>query len=377
MRLILLPFLLLFLLFSSGCSTGSSSDSETSSSAESSSGGSSGSTTSTSRNAENEPYYDQHWHLHVNSYLTSTYSVSSEASINIDDAWSITKGENITVAVIDTGIANNHADLTLYKQYNAYTGVADSSPIYGTDDYEHGTAVAGIINAQVNGIGGVGVAPSANLIAINDGIGNGGSFSSTIIESFNFANEQGADIINNSWGTGNVLDSVRDKINDLATNGRNGKGIIIVFSAGNSGTSIGDDESALDTVIGVGATNKNNLRSYYSNYGEELDIMAPGGSTLGIFTTDIPGNTGYVNNEYITIDSSNRFAGTSAAAPVVSGVIALMLSANPNLTRAQVMEILKDTSDKIGNFTYVDGHNNFYGYGKIDAGAAVAAAYGY
>jgi len=161
---------------------------------------------------------------------------------------------------------------------------------------------------------------------------------------------------------------VRDKIVDLANNGRGKKGTIIVFSSGNNDRDMGNDESAIPEVIAVGATSKYNLRAYYSNYGANLDVVAPGGYYMGITTLDNMGSDGIasIDEDYILYNDSKSFIGTSASAPIVSGVIALMLEKNPNLTRVDIENILKSSSDKIGSIDYIDGRNNYYGYGKIN-----------
>lgn len=131
---------------------------------------------------------------------------------------------------------------------------------------------------------------------------------------------------------------------------------------------MGNDESAIPEVIAVGSTDKNNLRAWYSNYGENLDILAPAGFDIGITTLDPMGEKGIaiLNDNYLLANDVNSFIGTSASAPIVSGVIALMLEKNPNMTRIEVENILKNKSDKIGNLDYIDGFNVYYGYGKIN-----------
>ena len=191
---------------------------------------------------------------------------------------------------------------------------------------------------------------------------------SETVELFTKAEEFGADIINNSWGTGDVSQAVKDKIVDLAKNGRGGKGTIIVFAVGNKDINIGNDESAIPEVISVGATDKKNVRASYSNHGTNLDVMAPGGYDLGITTLDDMGTVGIATftDNYLLYNDTNRFRGTSASAPIVSGIVALMLEKNPNLTRSEVENILKNSADKIGEFPYSSGRNDYYGYGKVN-----------
>ena len=121
-----------------------------------------------------------------------------------------------------------------------------------------------------------------------------------------------------------------------------------------------NDESAIASVIGVGATDRENLRADYSNYGEDLDIVAPGGYWLGVSTIDPLGSNGASGNEYNRYDeryngSDVAFTGTSASAPIMSGVIALALEKNPNLTRVAIQELLKKSTSTIGqNTPYID-----------------------
>jgi subtilisin family serine protease len=159
----------------------------------------------------------------------------------------------------------------------------------------------------------------------------------------------------------------------LANNGRDGKGTIIVFAVGNDDIDMGNDESAIPEVISAGATDKNNLRVAYSNHGQYLDLMAPGGNNIGITTLDAMGDRGKssVTENYLLYNDSNMFFGTSASAPIVTGVTALILEKNPNLTRVEVENILKNSSDKIGSIVYTNGRNDYYGYGKINLNKAM------
>jgi subtilisin family serine protease len=123
-------------------------------------------------------------------------------------------------------------------------------------------------------------------------------------------------------------------------------------------------------AIAVGACTDAAVRSYYSQYGPKLDFVAPSnGGEKGITTTDRMGAAGDDPGNY-----SFEFGGTSAATPLASGVAALILSANPNLTAEQVRTTMRQTCHKIGDTPYTDGRNDYYGYGRLDAEAAVKAA---
>ena len=124
-------------------------------------------------------------------------------------------------------------------------------------------------------------------------------------------------------------------------------------------------ESMLETVIGVGASDEDNLRAIYSNFGTGLDIVAPGGFNLGVTTTNYRDDG---NSAFIKAEDPDGFIGTSASTPIVSAALALLLEKNPQLTRQQVQQRIKDSADKIGNFEYTEGHNPYYGYGKLNVG---------
>jgi len=312
-----------------------------------------------------EPYYYQQWYLDKDDTFYLQNGIDAQASINAGNMLKIYSAKGIKIAIIDDGVDTKHEDLTnsFVATYDIITKSTDVSHT-NADEY-HGTAVTGIIGARINSKGIAGIAHQAQLIFLKD---SETITDSQTIELFNKAEEFGADVINCSWGTYDVSDAVKAKIVDLATNGRDGKGIIIVFASGNDDRDMGNDESAIPEVIGVSATDKYNERTSYTNYGPELDVMAPGGDYIGITTLDDSGSDGEasLNEDYFLYNDSYFFAGTSASAPIVSGVIGLMLEKNPNLTRVQIMDILKNSSDKIGSVEYVNGRNDYYGYGKIN-----------
>jgi subtilisin family serine protease len=321
-----------------------------------------------SRALTKDPYVKKAWYLKDEYYY-------NDSDINIEEAWNYTKGKGIKIAIYDKGIDIDHPDLKeniiAFENFND----PDSNIPYSNDDKNwHGTSCAGIISASENSIGSVGVAPQASLYAV----GYSENDISKDIEAFTWLMKEGVSVINNSWGSYENLDAYSEIFEELATKGRDGKGIILVFAAGNKKENLDkndiNDESESPYVISVSASTRKNKIASYANYGSAIDFTAPGGdSKSGLFTTDARGSLGYTDYEY-----TENFIGTSAAAPVVSATVALMLSANPNLTRDEVIKILKSTSDKLGNYTYdKNGHNNHWGYGKINAGRAVRVAYAY
>ncbi len=312
-----------------------------------------------------EPLYYQQWYLENNRTFYTQNEIDENASINAKDLLKRYRGEGVKIAVIDNGLDMEHEELqgSVIASYDIDTKTTDVSPTLPTE--YHGTAVTGIIASRVNAKGIRGVASGADIIFLKykDYMSD-----SEFIELFNKAEEFGADIINCSWGTYDVSESVRDKIVELSNDGRDGKGIVIVFASGNDGSDMGNDESAIPEVIAVGATQKENDLTSYSNYGPNLDLVAPGGYWLGITTTDVSGTNGGATlyEDYLSYNDQNYFIGTSASAPIVSGAIALMLEKNPNLTREEIANLFKTCCDKIGDIPYEDDRNDYFGYGKLN-----------
>ena len=312
-----------------------------------------------------EPYYYQQWYLDKNDTFYYQNYIDDDAHIHVGDLLATYTGKGVKIAVIDDGLDVHHEDLegAIINTFDINTKTTDVS--HSNSEEYHGTAVTGIIAARANNKGILGIASQSEIIFLKY---KAVMSDSETIELFEKAKEFGADIINCSWGTYDVSQSVKEKIVDLAKNGRGGKGISIVFASGNDDQDMANDESAIPEVISVGSTDKDNLRAWYSNYGQNLDVMAPGGYNLGITTLDPMYAKGVasINENYLLYDDSMSFIGTSASAPIVSGVIALMLEKNPSLTRVEIEHILKNSSDKIGNLQYENGRNRYYGYGKIN-----------
>ncbi|MGB3296579.1 MAG: S8 family serine peptidase, partial [Phormidesmis sp.] len=307
----------------------------------------------------------------------------------VTDAWNITKGStNITIAILDDGTDTTHPEFAgkVVAEYDFANHVANGNPKTASDS--HGTACAGVATAK--GIKSFGAAPDCQLMAVRTPDFLGVADEANM---FRWVADQGADIVSCSWGPadGNgtsdpLPDNVRSAIHYCVTTGRGGKGMPIFWAAGNGDESVSlDGYAANPEVVAVAASTSNERRAWYSDFGPEVWISAPssGDSSLGdrrIFTTDRRGglgyNTGLASKGDVTGDYTNDFGGTSSATPLVAGIAGLMLSANENLTPDDVKDILKRTADKIGNASDYDasGHSNLYGYGRVNAQAAVDAA---
>lgn len=313
--------------------------------------------------AINEPFYasGKLWHLGNNtacSYAHINYNASREI---------ISKASSdVVVAIIDTGVDVNHRDLyNVLPGWDAETG-SSSDMVY---DY-HGTMVAGFIAAIPNNnqdVAGVGYGATILPISLNlNGFKDIISEASAIARAFDYAIDNGAKIINCSWHFNEKYKVITDAINRALN-----KGCLVVFASGNDVKKKGDDvyypANSDSRILVVGAIDKYGKRVYLSNYGERLDVVAPGED---VWSTS-PNNSIMIGT------------GTSFAAPQVSGLAAMILSKYPDETIDDVKYRIKKSAVKIGSYKYdyriKDSPrqsnmkwNNEMGYGLIDACAALA-----
>lgn len=321
----------------------------------------------------NDPFLDSQWSIENNGYLGGTVG----ADMKVKPAWNISTGAGVKVAVLDEGVQLDHPDL-VDNLLPGLDATASGSSMGGSSVFDgHGTRCAGVIAAVNNNIGVRGVAYDAKIIPVRIGKSGGLSWivsSDTLAYAFEWAKDNGADIISNSWG--NILPSktLEDEIYDCVTNGREGKGCVVLFATGNSNASV-SYPAKLPYVIAVGGSSMCDERKSFtscdnksggSNYGDSLSFVAPG---VDIYTTD--------RNSNYTSD----FRGTSAACPNAAGVAALVLSINPDLTSTQVRDIMERNADKIGGYNYQTkpGYPNGTweeetGYGRLNAYKAVMDA---
>ncbi|MEM9929853.1 MAG: S8 family serine peptidase [Bacteroidota bacterium] len=329
------------------------------------------------------------WHLKNNGRIADVSHISLKpgADAKVVEAWDLLGNmgsSRITVAVIDNGFDLNHPDLR-HKVTRPWDLWRNSSRIStGDTRFTHGTPCASVAVAASNGVGMVGSAPNAKFMPIS-----GTSFANSTTEKmFDYCVRNGADIISCSWGSTDQvrrLNSHKTKaISRAATQGRGGKGCIILYAAGNDGFNYINWYAAHPDVIAVGACTSQDRYATYSNRGPELDVVAPSNGHWPILAARASwdqGHTWQQGEKRYYIDGKSRgskykhFGGTSSATPLVAGICALILSANPNLTAKQVKQILRSTADKIGSPSeYINGHSKRYGYGRVNAYQAVKEA---
>ena len=363
----------------------------------------------------NDPYFSSQWHL---TQINAQYAWDTETA----------EGKDVRIAIVDTGVDLNHPDLNvlsnLGKDYLGNLGGAPNTPTYGGNqnggnDHEgtpHGTSCAGLAAAKTNN--GLGVSASCwgcPIIPIRLIADAGTSAYSVRAEdnynAMKYAVDNGAWVVSNSWGMqdcqtdnyGNCKTCITVPADNNSSNGvdygrtkgRNGKGTLFLWAAGNShcDTNMNNFLKNDNDLLTVSALSKSGSMESYSNYGVAIDISAGAGAS----TTDIQGNTyGYACSSYGCMgsldnngDYTNGFSGTSAATPVAAGAVALMLAANPDLTFSGAMNCVKSSARKPstacseGSWTnqsdeHIEGgskeHSPCYGFGIVDANAMVVGA---
>ena len=251
----------------------------------------------------NDPRYPEQWNLPL---------------VGMPEAWTKTRGEGVTVAVLDTGILQV-PDLAGTKFAKGYNFVDDNEDT--TDDNGHGTHVAGTIAQTTdNRLGVAGIAPAATLLPIKVLDSSGAGQSAAIADGIRWAADHGARVLNLSLGGG-----ARSEVIELAIRYAYEKGAVIVCAAGNTGRGKVEFPAAYPLAIAVGAVGPDGSRARYSAYGSDLDLVAPGGDKSkgdegGILQASIP-NGGDAKETYLALQ------GTSMAAPHVAGAAALLIAA--------------------------------------------------
>lgn len=308
----------------------------------------------------NDEHFDAQWHLPL---------------IKCENAWDLSTGAGVKVAVIDTGVAAvgqgenpNGSDGFGGRliQGRDFTQNDNDS----TDDNGHGTHVAGTIaQATNNGVGVAGVAFDATIIAVKVLNKRGFGTTDKVIDGIRWATDNDADVINLSLGgpvSSVAMESAVDEAHD--------KGVVLIAAAGNETGPVGFP-AALESVIAVGSVRLDKTLSFFSSFGPEIDVVAPGGDAT--VDQDSDGRPDGILQETFTRGFLLRrnqlswnyffFQGTSQASPHVAGVAALILAQNPQFTPDEVRNVLRVTAEDLGT----PGRDDKFGFGLINAHAAL------
>ena len=333
------------------------------------------------KGSQSDAFYTCQWHLNN----TGQFAGGDGADINVEEVWATNKGEGVTVAIVDDGVQLNHEDLRENVAEDLSWDYHGLSLFEGESGTFHGTAVAGTVAARDNAWGVRGVAPRATLYSLN--LTNADFPYSAMVDVLT-RHAAVTGVSSNSWaltGAGKPLVpgiAWETAAEQAATTGFDGKGVVFVHSGGNYHVE-GDNANLnslanFHTSVAVCAIGHYGTRSNYSERGASLWVCAPSsGSPNSAITTTADGNL-----------YTRFFTGTSAATPIVSGVVALIRSANPALTARDVKLILAGSARKNDprssgwaqagvKYGSTSDHYNYshdYGFGAVDAGAAVALA---
>ena len=288
----------------------------------------------------NDSYWSYQWDMRI---------------IDADKAWQTQTGDNsVIVAVVDTGVDYNHPDLVprVTKGYDYAYG--DNNPMDGDG---HGTHVAGTVGATLNNNRGVAGLSQVEIHAIKVLDDTGSGFISDVASGIIDAADYGADVINLSLGCYCPSEALEDAI-VYATD----KGSLVIAAAGNDNTDSILYPAGYDDVVAVTATDRNDGIASYSNFGDWIELSAPGGDIKGGHYSQTYVLSTWPNNNYVFS------AGTSMAAPHVSGVAALIKSQDSSMTNNQIRERLWNTADDLGDPEW----DEFYGYGRVNAFTAIS-----
>ena len=292
--------------------------------------------------------------------------------LGIEGAWALSLGDpSVVVAVVDTGCDLGHRDLQGKLDPGHDVVDDDDDPSFFPDflGNEHGTACVGLIAAVTdNGLDVAGACPlcraSCTRLLSSDGFGVP---LNADVRAFGVAFDDDVDVVSNSWGFVDAIPVpavLAAAITEVHDNGRGGLGAVVVFAAGNDSRVINDDELlAVDGVLGVGAVSNLGELTQFSNRGPSVDVVAPTGSV----TTDISGSDGADPGD-VTV----AFGGTSSSAPLVAGIVGLLLAEDPTLSADEVTEILTETAKQsVFASPDEDGHDDEYGFGLVQPVAAL------
>lgn len=295
---------------------------------------------------------------------------TSDADIKAVPAWEETKGlDTVTIAILDSGVDLQHPDIDdkIASSGKDYVNGDDEAD----DDHGHGTFVAGIAAAETdNGLGVAGVAWNCKILPIKVFDEFGETDAAYITEAIIWAVDQGADVINMSFGGRigfgqNISQTIEDSL-EYAYNFDNGegmgKGVVLVAASGNEGEEGVQYPASSELVLAVAATDSQDQLTDFSSFGDEVDVAAPGEWIWSIFPVDLtpPGYDYYGWGD-----------GTSLSTPFVSGLAALIKSIKPWLTVEEIMNVIRYTADDVNSDEH-PGKDIYLGFGRINMEKALA-----
>lgn len=292
----------------------------------------------------NDLRFPEQWHL-----------ANYDFGLNLCGVRKVTSGESsVIVAVLDQGVELDHPDLNLHSvSYDTERGISPSR-IYGG----HGTLCAGFISAKTDNVIGIAsLAPDCKVMSISNTLLKSLDSSQKRANGINFAWQNGASVISNSWGAEYRSPMINDAIDNALSKGRQGKGTVVVFATGNNKSGYISYPSSIggDGFIAVGATNSSGKRANFSQYGDGLDVVAPGDSVLST----------WLNGKYL------EKSGTSFATPLVAATAALLISVDPSLSAKQVEAVICENTTKLPTYLFSSKKrfgtwNKEVGYGLLN-----------
>ncbi|MGN7150410.1 S8 family serine peptidase [Arthrobacter sp. SAFR-179] len=312
----------------------------------------------------NDEYFPRQYALHnvgqafTNTAGTKTVAAGTDnADVDAVEAWTVTTGGGKRVAIIDSGVAINHPDISSKVVERINFSDKDIFVDEDYDRYGHGTHVAGIVAAaRDNTIGVAGVCPDCAILdakVLND---SGSGSSSGIANGINWAVSKGAQVINMSLGQ-----RVSSRTLEAAVNNAWNAGVVIVAAAGNGGTQAQVYPGAYPNVIAVAATDNNDMKASFSTYGKWVDVAAPGVGVYSTFPT-YPFTLGGQNSRSMGYDIET---GTSMASPIVAATAALVWNTAAGTSNIEVRKKIEATANPI------KGTGTYWKYGRVDACKAV------
>lgn len=270
--------------------------------------------------------------------------------VEASKAWDINQGtQDVIVAIVDTGVDLDHPDLKA-KLLDGYNAIAPGTP--PKDDAKHGTHVAGIAaGIGNNGIGISGMAPKCKILPVKV-LGNGTGSIATIADGLIWAADHGADVVNMSLGSYTAEQTLGEAVKYALS-----KNVVCIATMGNDNVNRKRYPAAFPGMIAVGSTDENDKKSTFSNFGDWITVSAPGTGILSTLPT------------YMSPNGYGKLSGTSMAAPLVTGLAALIRSQSKNLSPANTAKLLKSSADDLGDA----GFDNNFGAGRVNAYKALSS----